>query len=50
MLVEDPVFSRYNIRIVTFKIQYPEARIQYLFVFSLKAILKLVSFVNFLGM
>jgi len=50
MLVEDPAFSGDNIRIITFNIQYPETSIQYRYALCLKAILKLVLFVNFLGM
>ena len=60
MLVEDSVFSRDNKResfenIVSLRgvgstSRRPETSIQHRFVYCLKAILKLVSFVNFLGM
>jgi hypothetical protein len=47
MLVEDSVFSGYN-KIESF--DNPETSIQHRFVYCLKAILKLVTFVSFLGM
>jgi len=49
MLVEDSIYSGDNKR-DPLKIQHPETSIQNRFVYCLKAILKLVSFVNFFGM
>ena len=49
MLVEDSIYSGDNKR-DPLKIQHPETSIQNRFVYCLKAILKLVSFVTFFGM